>query len=439
MKFKKALVALLGVGFMALTGCSKKCTTREVKEFDWFGGHTCEPEAPALEKNKGSKEGREKAVKAAKDKTLCYNTRGTAMIADKLTDFSADENQFMYLVTKITVKVSGEEYICDIKWSYDSNDASFKKFRYYWDDQTHAQIDLNYQNVGEADRTFLAQAQIVCGDVTGDTVNYWANLKAPTLIHDPMTLSEVLALNTEGTNYNIVDPVQDYYKPNHEQKYLYAAVSGKVIYCAPDGNWGLIADGNHYLEIYAGAGTALKEDFYPALASGYVTVYGNFSIYKGNMQMGFIYRIEKLEDPSKIVDPSSWAVMNAQTYAAATQYTDGWYNGLFKTEGAKYNGNIKDENGTATTAAALKDKRFTFEIKLGEKVVTVAYDYHVDRDVTDQNPGLGIFNAFKAKLGQLQIGQDISLKGTVRYVSTSGNFKNIGAWQITPFLQDHIA
>lgn len=439
MKIKKFLLSLLAAGAVfTLAGCTGG-NQRQVSDFNWFIGHEGKSApVPADEGDQGSNG--QKACEAALAKTLCYNSRSTAMIADKVTDFDADTNQYLYLVTKITVKVQGEEYICDVKWAYDSNSPSFGGIRYFWEDKTHAQIDLKYPGIGEAERDFALTATVKCGSATASkSQNYFAHLKAPTLQYDSITIADVYKLNAAGTNFDIVDEAQDYFKPNHGQKYFYCKVKGKVNYCAPDGNWGLISDGNQVMEIYAGAGTKLTEEFFPALGTGYVEVVGNLSMYLGNIQIGYIYQINALSDHSMIAEPTGWNEVTTENYANVHQYTPLWMNGFWKVS-ATYNGNIKDSNGNdITDPSKIVDKRFTFEVKVGDKVLVIAWDYHADNGVTDADAGLGIFNEFKAKIVSLKVGDPVNIKGTMRFVRTEGVFKDKGAWNLVPFYKGQLA
>lgn len=107
---------------------------------------------------------------------------------------------------------------------------------------------------------------------------------------------------------------------------------------------------------------------------------------------------------------------------------------------ATYNGNIKDRNGTAVSDPnSLAFNRFTFEVKLGEKVLTIAFDYHVD----PSDKECPVFNAFKDKLSKLSIGSSLTIKGSFRFNGPvdkgyNGNETSTN-WNLVPFLQDHIA
>ena len=238
-----------------------------------------------------------------------------------------------------------------------------------------------------------------------------------------------------------------------EKQYLYLNIPGKVIYTAPDGNWGLLADGKNVLEFYAGSGTAFNEKNWPNLANKYVKISGNMGQYCGNVQLGFVTRITALKDAEKAtlaepeplayrtIDETLLKSLQIEGYTCAKQavkFSDGscLSNGLGQVTGTLVPGSLKNSSAEECEASALvSTKRFTFELQVGSEKLQVAYDYHTDKD--------GTHNLFKTLQAKVAAGGQMTLKGTMRY---SGNDSapfitegNNGVWSIVPFLAEHVA
>lgn len=348
-------------------------------------------------------------------------------------------------------------------------------------DEAHDIIEIAYQHYGAPQGTFEWKlAQVECGEaVAHPNLEYSAKVENEEYKHDDMTIGQICAIHDEEktidaggvihkypSTFDIIDYEYDadkesyspYFPTNNpdapENNYLYLNVPGKIVYTAPDGNWGLLADGKNMLEIYAGSGTKFTEKNWPNLAKEYVKVSGNMSQYCGNIQMGFVTKIVGLKDSekAKLTEPSPLVYRNIDEALLSSLVLSGYsgqkqavvlddgtclMNSLGSVTGTLVAGSIKNKDGDTVDASAVKcSARFTFELQVGSRKIQVAYDYH-----TDQDGKQGLFNALQAALTK---GGQMTIKGTMRY---SGNdslpfiidSNNPGVWSIVPFLSSHVA
>ena len=394
---------------------------------------------------------------------------------ETLPTLNEDDGDGIKLTTK---QIQGEKTV-ELTWTIDESQLYFGG-RLKSDD-AHDIVDIAYQGYGAPDGQFtFVLSKIVCGRAVSKNADlvYKVNVKAEEFRHDNATLADIYKINSEKlvvknenevvinkweSTFDIVDYTYDknassyspYFKTNNpeatEKQYLYYNVPGKVIYTAPDGNWGLLADGKNVLEFYAGSGTALNEKNWPNLANKYVKISGNMGQYCGNVQLGFVTKILSLKDTekAKIAEPDlSYRQLNETFLASlkvegysceqqAVKLSDGscLSNSLAQVTGTYVEGSLKKGEDAATVSDLASGARATFELKVGEQKITVAYDYHTDRNGTN-----GTFNALKAALTK---GGQMTVKGTMRYSgNNSGPFiseGNNGVWNIVPFAPDHIA
>lgn len=254
----------------------------------------------------------------------------------------------------------------------------------------------------------------------------------------PSTFDTVDYTVKEGKTYSpyfSTDPLN----AGMEKDYYYVNVKGKIIYAAPDGNWALLADGDQVLELYAGSALNLDPGHYPAMAQndGYVVVSGNLGQYNGNIQCAFITKINPLVDHSSVAEPtmnykevdfSKLAIDSSFGYTCQKQAIDGFSNSL-----GQVTGTLKNIPSSYSSSG-----RFTFDVETtGGDTITVAYDYHTDKQGT-----VGLFNKIKSLLKD-HASATVTIKGTMRYTGNDSNpfllAGNKGAWQIVPFLPEHVS
>lgn len=481
MKLSKLL--LVGFATMALAGC------------DLFGKKTDdeEPEEYALmpEVTGGTEEDKNAIYDALNNKPICQKN-GTSVSnirPNKQATLEEDEGDNV----KLTLKQTAKSKTVVFTWACSDSQEYFGGFLNPSDDQFHQFIEINYKHYAaktEEGSLTWSISKIQCGDAVAANpgVSYRAKIINEQINHPDVHISDVYAFSsdtyehdyTDGTHlkfpstFDVVDYDKEYEQapspyyrttdPEAEKKYYYCNVFGKVIYLAPDGNFGLIADGNDVLEIYAGAGTALKESNFPHLKVGNVVkITGNLSQYCGNMQLGFITKV--VEAPaSSITAPSnefreiteskiaSLTKSGFTTQSQAVKLDDVNMMGSLRTVTGTYvadsmkncTGKAEESTKWPSIAPGSMDatKRIMFKIAVGSAQYTVYYDKHSNS--TSDN----IFAALKSKL---EAGGSITIKGFSRYFGDNedgGSFAQEGktaatgyasGWTIVPFSASHIS
>ena len=420
----------------------------------------------------GTTEEKEAILNVINSKPICNKSGNavTEILPDVTPTLKEDDGDDIMLTTRQIAK--NKKYV-DITWSVPEAQAYYSKVSDL--DEVHKLLEINYQHFGvPAGELTWNISKLVCGGAVCNNpkeMTYKATIMNEEYRHDDTTIAAInkvtdqeLVVDAGGTShkfastFDIVDYTyhenKDYSpyfltnNPEAEQKqYLYYNVPGKVIYTAPDGNWGLLGDGNQVLEFYIGAGKALTVNNWPNLAKEYIVMSGNMGQYCGNIQFGFMTKIKEapadkkahIEEPLLTypvlteLDIASWKV---EGYTAEKQAIDGFSGSLHTVTGTLIEGSILDKKGEEVTDIDnMVNNRFTFKLQVGEQVMTVAYDYH-----TDKEGAVGLFNNIKTALKK---GGQMTVKGTMRY---SGNDDacfitegNNGVWNIVPFLPEHIA
>jgi len=471
---KKSRLLLVGLASVCLTGCSFLNFGKDKKEEDKPANQSQYEYNPTIV---GGTADEQKAIlEVLNNKPICNQSGSNTseIFPETKPNLSEDNGDGI----KLTLKQVYNDKTVNLTWDVDTTQT------YYGNrlnsDDSHDIIEINYQHYGVADGEFKwSLKKLVCGDAVADNVGivYTAVCKNEEYYHEDKTIAELYAITDQektvdaggtehkfASTFDIVDyeytegkTYSPYFKTNNpdakEKQYYYVNVVGKVIYTAPDGNWGLLADGDNVLEFYTGAGKALTTANFPNLAKKYVKISGNMGQYCGNVQLGFITQIKEAK-ASDITEPTmTYAELTEQKLASlkVTGYTaekqavmmDGaCLSGALKTvTGTLVADSIKVKNGDKMEAATVdtiaSGKRITFQLSVGAETMTVAYDYH-----TDKSGSNGLYNALKTAL-QKGAGATITVKGTMRY---SGNDSapfitegNNGVWNIVPFDATHIA
>ena len=385
----------------------------------------------------GSKGGEADAIENAKLQTIVSVSRKTQVAPETKINIGQDKdvwnNDYLYLATKQIVldENSGKDYTVEINWTYDATNIVREKITA---DETHESIYFNYSETEEYDFSFTGNFK--CGSATG-TAKYEVHLLKKNVSFKTLTLQQIYAANSTNDGFEEVDKTTGYYKQNNESfPYMCVETYGKVVYVSPDGNWGLIADGDYVLELYSGSGLNLDKGHYAALEVGNtVKVWAELGSYFGNCQVSFIFDIVSA-DASKAAASTGFRNLAEADFAGKHYWEGGLMNSL-RSVTAKYAGNLK-QDGKTVTAANLKNGRFTFDVTVGSTTLSIAYDYHVDR-----NGDLNIFKAYQDKIKALNNGDDVTIKGTLRFSgptekSYKGN-ESATTWSLTPYLADHIA
>lgn len=477
------LSKLLLVGFTAfsLSACDlfgKKDKEEEPAEYDLM------PEVVG-----GTAEEKEAIYDAINTKPICQKNgseSATTIWHDSRQTLQEDEGDNV----KLTVKQMSKGKQVEITWGCDNQQEYFSKWLEPADDTYHKFIEVKYKGYSAKDTLGSLSWKITklkCGDAVSENPNitYTAKVQNEQIKHETIRIAEAYAFDPEtytheypssGTTlsfpsrFDVVDYDKEYendpspfFKTTDataEHKNYFVNVTGKVVYLAPDGNFGLIADGDEVMELYAGSGTALKESNFPHLKVGNVVkVTGNLAQYCGNMQVGWITKI--LEGSASDINPVdlnnlTFREMTKTKIASLTKEGFTSPSQAVKVDEIDMMGSLRSVTGTfvagsmkqcdgkaedtskwtaATPASMVASKRTMFKLQIEEGVqYTVYYDKHSNS--TNDN----IFNALKAKL---EAGGSITVKGFSRYFGDDAQpFIQEGkaaAWTVVPFHAGHIA
>lgn len=371
-------------------------------------------------------------IEAAKKKPIALVEEATPLVVGEVNELGGGENPqlqmpLLSLTTKQTVKIEGTDYAADIKWSI--SDASVVREQYAPQGyENHEFIVFDFPAVGGAAKEIKVKGEITYGSSKGE-VEYSCKLLPQTIIYDDVTAKDFYKLNSAGTNFDFVyaeseDPNQrDFFRPNHDQKYFFCKMPGKVTYIAEDGNFFILQDGDVCVEVYAGSGGGRKLDtaHYSALKVGsYVTVWGDYGVYQGNAQVGYVGRVDTLSDHSAIAEPTAkYVALDSATLESAHQYTNYLMNKMVSITGT-----------VATKPNKVSaDIHWEFNVTFGSKTVKTYFDYHVTSKGATENE---IYKSLAAGINGKNVGDSITVQGTLRYKTTSGNFKDNGAFMIVP-------
>lgn len=290
---KLTMLLATGVAVVAMAGCGN------------------DPAKESIIKNiTGGSADEQQAIKDAAEKSIITLSGSTGILPTDQTDLSEDNGDYVKVTTSQTVKVNDAKYVVKFEWSSDTANKYLSGYSVL--DATHGMFEINYPGKSGQDGSLSVKLdKASCGGAvstdTGCVYNF--NVKHGRFFHKDSKISELTKLKEIDSEkhlygYELVDyetnPANAYFITNPENadlgadnKYYYVNCFGKVIYNAPDGNWGLIADGDDIMEIYAGSAKNILPGRYPAMNNKYVSVAGNMSQYNGNMQIGFITGMKK--------------------------------------------------------------------------------------------------------------------------------------------------
>lgn len=412
----------------------------------------------------------QQAIQNAAEMSIVLLSGGSGILPTDTIDLAEDNGDYIKVSTSQVVRVNGAKYTVNFEWGSDSSNPYFASYSTL--DATHGIFEINYPGKNGQDGTIdINLNKVSCGGASStDTgLTYHCNVKKGTYYHKDVHISDLNKLKDIGGGqwgYDVVDyvtkPENAYYTPNPEnegleKQYFYVNIFGKMIYCAPDGNWGLLADGDKILEIYAGSALDISPTRYPAINGGYVKVVGNMSQHLGNIQTGFVTEIKKASLSDLEAEPTlTYESITKSMVQAITKGTDAsgnpthyqclniggqdinLSNALKSFTGKYVEGSLLGNDGKETTVSSLKSgARFSFLVNIGDDStpcnVRVAYDYHTDKDGS-----VGVFNALK---NFITSGAEKTIKGTLRFNGSDSNpFNQVGGeWQLVPFLADHVA
>lgn len=403
----------------------------------------------------GSSEEKIAILDAINNKSVCVNTTGNDLFPGNgnITFYGDDEDYVM-----ISKKVIVDSYTVNITWDIDTTQATFDK-RVTVDDY-HDIIYIKYPEIGAADGTLKwSISKLECGSAVSTKANseYTAKIVAPTIYYRPMTFDDIYANHSEdktvtvgGTsytyhswngniNYEAINKSNQYspwwitgLPDDAADNYIYATIKGKVIFLSPDGNWGLVANGDKVVEIYSGNQLNLKESSFPDLKNKYVEIKCEVTHYYGNIQCSYITSIRAI-DASEVTEPDMKYQNLTESVLKSIELSTGEYKQF--SEEVIQNDLVSVTGTVVANSKAASGNRFTFDVMVGACKVTIAYDYHVD------GSDKAVSNALNAAYNK---GGSITIKGTYRFnhgqektiVKTDGSG---GQLTIAPFEASQIA
>ena len=243
--------------------------------------------------------------------------------------------------------------------------------------------------------------------------------------------------------------------------YYNVETQGKLVYATTDGNWGILQDGNRYIQLYRLDALTIWEKIKDSLIGKNIWIKGNLSFGFGNVQIGNIKSILPIKDGDSehpVQAPASDATFNEGTF---TNH-EWWNNPVFNTIGFAGSGTVTDgkiwavvnqgSGNPSTRVQVSKDSvqayssRYEFDVTIGSTTVVVATDYHVSCGLNGKNEVGENNQQFTDWIKGIEAGKSVKVAGTLRWlndrsISDGGNDYTIytdGVWTVTPFLLDHI-
>lgn len=325
----------------------------------------------------------QQAVEKALGTAAICTVNGSPVIPGNPTDLFADSNDKAKLSLTQVVNINGEKLTVSLDWATEAEGVSFENIVPEGGGaSTHQLMSFTYPESAGMTSTVDFQVTASYQDVSMVEDTYTVTLNGPEIIYDELTLAEFYEVDPADGRYYWIN---DEYKiqGNHGQNFYYVKMKGVVQYLAPDGNFGVIGDGEHSLMIYSGSNMDLKPSAYPALTIGNtVEVTGNLSSYYGAPQLAFITSVETV-DASSCTAPVELGNINSAIYSSLEHYDGNDYR-LGTLDNAVYTGNVYNSSGDKISASDIDDgKRFSFDVLLGSTTVRVSYDYHTGKGDVD--------------------------------------------------------
>lgn len=472
------LSKLLFVSFasLAIAGCDMPWSKKE------------EPKAKEYELNPtitgGSEEEKTAILEVLNTKPICekMGQSTSEIFYDANPTLLEDEGDTVRLTNSYTYK--GKEVKID--WNIPTQEY-FKEILQPTTDSAHKFIEINYKGYGHDELGALnwSIAKLTCGEAVAANpeVSYSVKIQNEKIKHENVTIADCYAF-TEGlkevkvgeetykwpATFDLIDYDQKndagipnpYFirndTTNPDAKYYYVNVKGKVIYLAPDGKFGLMANGEDVLQIYAGSGTLLLESNFPHLGLGkYVSVSGNLSQYCGNVQLAFVTKIQPTTSEDIIEPSEAYHEITKDQIASFATFEDHAQKQAFMLDGAHMYNSLRKVTGTVdkstlkmctgkaenasdwktATSMSDKSKRYMFDIKVGTGSDQATFSVYFDKHVA-VGAGASVFT----KLANAFNSGTVTVEGFATYFGQDSNpftlYKNysplgsLGHWTIVP-------
>lgn len=258
------------------------------------------------------------------------------------------------------------------------------------------------------------------------------------------------------------DTVAGSYKADCADNEFYnVETQGKLVYATPDGNWGVLQDGDKFIQIYQLSMAPIWDIIKDKLVGNKIWLKASVSPAYGNIQLSYV----KSMLPIKAGDSAHPVTDGGEKSMSASDVSNlnWWTNPIFNAIGTISGATVKDgkiyqiknaSGGSSTTETVVTDKssiksetnRYEFDIQVGSHTMRYATDYHACCGKDGKGDSTEYSAQMNAFLQGLTAGQSVKVQGTVRWLNdrsvSSGNdytIRTAGNWTITPFLPGHIA
>lgn len=408
MKFNKLLLALSASMVLGLAGCDNGPTQTD--------------------------EGRAAALEAVANMTIAINNKTATKIFPKgstvANKLSAGTNINLEKARQWKEKATNLTYDVELTWGYDqakygtpgSEGGTTKSNTVYrWQDDNNdpTKLFVSFTYSATEEKTFEFFVDMKCGEVTKH-LDYELTLLKLDTDYDDYTIAELYetAEGSKGTyykNWQGEDRVSKY-----KSESLNVRSKGQAVYCAPDGNFGIVGDGAHFLYLYK-----VKEAGFTLEVGKYYEFGGEMTSYKGSVQLSFMTLCNELGDGEHddVAPAAKWAKVkaeNLQKYTSEEATPNAWKHFSDK------HASLVELRAKLTTPItnASDTSRYTVKIKdqPGNVEFTLAYDYHT-----------AIGKALAEKLNGL-IDEYIIIRGFTTYnTSSNDEWGETGSWQVVPY------
>ncbi len=357
---------------------------------------------------------------------------GANMMNNLLCDSGDNVEVFSYMLT--TPRGYNKQIRVDFDWSWDEQYNDYLTFVPNSDPKNDAisMIEVNFDNI--PDKQSVPLSFEVTASIEGQTVTatstYNATAYGTTLEFVEYTIEELYETGEDG-RYSWIG------KTNNDSAYYYVKTRGYVVGYLPDGNTALIADGEHYMTLYAGSGTGLIPSNYRHLTVGnLIEVRAETASYYGAPQLSFVNAIRDVpeeENTTNVEEPAPAIQLTAELYNTLSQF-DGYCHRPVEFEG-RFIGQYFDQNGNQIDAFT-PGARCVFAVDIGGASLNIAYNYHVNRE----NAGIG--DAYAEVLANVKRGDTLKIKGTLNFnsgVQSGWESTADAAYEVMPWNEGDIA
>ncbi len=232
---------------------------------------------------------------------------------------------------------------------------------------------------------------------------------------------------------------------------------GKLVYISPDNNFGIIQDGNNFIQLYQISDVQYLDGIKNDIVGQNIIVKGRITSGSGNPQIAYVSEIRKVRDGDTthaVGDCSSFVF--DQTKLSNLEW---WNNPIFSQVGiateatvidgtlykvVRKGGNLPEIEEIEKSNIDVSRRHYEFYVEINGETVRVITNYHT---CSDANGGLTPFgNSLRTFLQtKLVPGQKINIGGFISWENVrfnndlySRSVLTDGTWTITPFLSSHL-